>query len=278
VKESRVMVLTGCASGIGRQLATDLYRLGHRIVATDVNDEGMREWGKTHWPDPDRVEVAKLDVREAESWEHVLDRAGERFGRVDALINVAGLLVARWAHEMSLAEVGLTIDVNVKGVMFGTNAAARRMIAQGGGHIVNVASIAGLTPVPGLAVYSASKHAVRGFSLSVAEELKRHGVFVTVVCPGPVDTPMLDQQLPFDEAALTFSGPRALTAEEVASAIIGRALVHRPMELVVTVPGSGQRQMAKLAGALPELATWLRPVLERKGKRQQKALRRRREP
>jgi len=277
VKESRVMVLTGCASGIGRQLATDLYRLGHRIVATDLNEDGMREWGRTHWPDSDRIEILKLDVREAESWERVLDRAFERFGRVDVLLNVAGLLVSRWAHEMSLAEVGLTVDVNVKGVMFGTNAATRRMIAQGGGHVVNMASIAGITPVPGLAVYSATKHAVRGFSLSVAEELKRHGVFVTVVCPGPVDTPMLDQQLPFDEAALAFSGPRALTAEEVASAIIGRALVHRPMELVITVPGSGQRPMAKLAGALPELATWLRPMLTRKGKRQQKALRRQRE-
>lgn len=274
MSDTRVMLLTGCASGIGRQLATDLYRLGHRIVATDIEHDAMLDWGKKHWPDAERVEILRLDVREAESWERVFDRAEERFGRVDVLCNVAGYLVARWAHEMELSDIGLTIDVNVKGVIFGTNCAARRMIARGGGHIVNVASIAGLTPTPGIAVYSASKHAVRAFSIAASQELKGHGVFVTAVCPGPVDTPMLDVQLPREEAALTFSSSRSLTAEEVSAAIIGRALKHRPLELVVPVPGSGQGQLAKLAGALPELSTWLRPVLTRMGRRRQAKLQR----
>lgn len=274
MKDERVMMLTGCASGIGRQLATDLYRLGHRIVATDLDEERMRDWGATHWPDSKRVELLGFDVRNAESWERALERAWERFGHVDVLFNVAGFLAARWAHEMSVAEVGLTIDVNVKGVVFGTNAAARRMIQSGGGHVINVASIAGLTPVPGLAVYSASKHAVRAFSLAAGQELAPHGVHVTVVCPGPVDTPMLDAQLPRDEAALTFSANRALSPEEVSAAILGRALAHRPLELVVPVPGSGQGQLAKLIGAVPDLGTWLRPVLTRMGRRRQAKLRR----
>jgi len=273
LNETRVIMLTGCASGIGRRLATDLYARGHRIVATDIDQGSLEEWAREHWPDTDRTEVSRLDVREAESWEHALDRAEARFGRVDVLLNVAGHLVARWSHEMSLADVGLTLDVNVKGVVFGTNAVARRMIRDQGGHIVNVASIAGLTPVPGLAVYSASKHAVRAFSLSVAQELAPHGVSVTVVCPGPVDTPMVGSQLPRDEAALLFSGTRLLSVEEVSRAVIERVLTERPLEHLLTAPGSGQGQLAKLAGLLPELATWFGPLLARRGRRRQDDLR-----
>lgn len=267
------MLLTGAGSGIGRQLARDLIRLGHRVVATDVNEAALEALAAAQASAGDRFVPLRLDVREAESWESVLDATQDRFGRVDVLFNVAGHLVARWAHEMSLADVGLTIDVNVKGVMFGTNATARRMIAQGSGHIVNVASVAGLVPVPGLAVYSASKHAVRAFSLATAHELQRHGVYVTVVCPGPVDTPMLEAQLPHEEAALTFSASRALAPEEVTRAIVERALVHRPLELVVGVPGSGQATLAKLVGAVPDLATWVRPWLTKIGRRRQTRLR-----
>ncbi len=272
--ESRVFVLTGCASGIGRQLAADLHEQGARIVATDVNQEALERARDQFFHDPTRVEVLRLDVREAEAWEKILDRAEERFGHVDVLCNVAGYLSSRWAHEMSLAEVGLTIDVNVKGVIFGTNAAARRMVKRGSGQIVNIASIAGLTPVPGLAVYSASKHAVRAFSLSVSQELSRYGVHVTVICPGPVDTPMLDEQLPRDEAALTFSAGRSLTPSEVSRATIERALVHKPLELILPVPGSAQGALAKVVGALPELASWVSPLLMRRGRRRQDRLRR----
>lgn len=272
MNESRVMMVTGAASGIGRQLARDLSRRGHSIIATDVDPERLKDASRTDFPDEDRVLCERLDVREGDSWTALIERAIERFGRLDVLLNVAGHLVPRWAHEMSLAEVGLTIDVNVKGVIFGTNAAARRMIAQGGGHIVNVASIAGLVAVPGLAVYSASKHAVRAFSLAVSQELKPHGVYVTVVCPGAVATPMLDAQLHHEEAALTFSAPRALSAEEVSEAIIDRALTNRPIELLVTVPGSGQGMMARIAGAFPELSTLARPIMTRIGKRNQRRM------
>ncbi len=270
--ESRVMMLTGCASGIGRQLARDLHESGHRIIATDIDEERLNAAAAQDFSDPERTLVAKLDVREGESWNVLIEKAFERFGRLDVLLNVAGHLVPRWAHEMSLSEVGLTIDVNVKGVIFGTNAASRRMIAQGSGHIVNVASIAGLVAVPGLAVYSASKHAVRAFSLAVSQELKQHGVYVTVVCPGPVDTPMLDAQLAHEEAALTFSAPRPLTADEVSRAIQERALVHKPLELLVTVPRSGQGIMARIAGAFPEISNLARPILTRRGRRNQKRM------
>jgi 3-oxoacyl-[acyl-carrier protein] reductase len=236
---------------------------GHRVLATDVNVEGLSQWKG------DAVETMHLDVREASRWEECIQRASERFGGLDVLCNVAGHLVAKWGHDMTAADVGLTIDVNVKGVMFGTNAAARYMIERGKGHIINVASIAGLVPVPGLAAYSASKHAVRAYSLACAQELKPHGVYVTAVCPGPVDTPMLDAQVDHEEAVLTFSAPRALSASEVVAAIVDRALPLKPLELLVTVPRSGQAPMARLIGALPELGTWVRPIITRIGRHNQ---------
>lgn len=272
VDESRVMMITGAASGIGRQLAGDLQRRGHQIVATDIDTERLREAARAEFPDEARTLCERLDVREGESWTALIEQAIDKFGRLDVLLNVAGHLVPRWAHEMTLAEVGLTVDVNVKGVIFGTNAAARRMIQQGSGHIVNVASIAGLVAVPGLAVYSASKHAVRAFSLAASQELKGHGVYVTVVCPGPVATPMLDAQLEHEEAALTFSASRALTAEEVSTAIIERALTNKPLEMTVTVPGSGQGMMARIAGAFPEVSSLARPIMTRIGKRNQRRM------
>src|SRR5213079_2909142 len=97
-----------------------------------------------------------------------------------------------------------------KGVMLGTNAAIRAMIPRGSGHVVNIASIAGLVPVPGLAIYSASKHAARAYSIAVAQEVRPHGVYVTAVCPTVVATPMMDMQVDREEAAYTFSGGRPL--------------------------------------------------------------------
>lgn len=272
MSDSKVVLVTGAASGIGRELATELFSRGHSVAAADVNEQGLADL-IDDLGGGERLEALPFDVRDAARWEAGVERVIARWGRLDVLLNVAGYLVPRWAHETSAADVGLTIDINVKGLMFGSNAAARRMIAQGSGHIINVASIAALVPVPGLSVYSASKHAVRAFSIAAGEELRQHGVYVTVVCPGPVATPMLDAQLAHDEAAMTFSAPRPLDPREVTLAIIDRAMVLKPRELTITVPRSGQAPIARLVGALPELATWLRPVITRIGRHNQARLR-----
>jgi 3-oxoacyl-[acyl-carrier protein] reductase len=193
-------------------------------------------------------------VRDAAAWAAALDRVVARWGRLDGLFNVAGILVPAWARDARPEDVERTMDVNAKGVMHGTNAAVRIMIRQQGGHIVNIASIAGLVPVPGLALYSASKHAVRAYSIAVAQEVRAEGVFVTAVCPALVATPMMDIQVDHEEAAFAFSSKRALTADEVVSAIVRRALVRKPLELVVDVPGSGQGLAAKIGNLVPWLA------------------------
>lgn len=274
VPESKVMLVTGGASGIGLDLASQLYARGHRVLVADVNQEALAQRADERWRDRDRIALAHLDVRSAEQWQSAVELATARWGRLDVALNVAGVLVTGWSHDVSDEAIERMIDVNVKGVVFGTNAAARTMVAQRHGHIVNVASIAALVPVPGLAVYSATKHAVRAFSLAAAEELREHGVAISVVCPGPVQTPMLDAQLHQDEAAMTFSAPRPLRPEEVTRAIVDRVLPTRPRELDITVPLSGQSQLARLVGALPRLGPLLSPAVSQLGRRNQRRLRR----
>ena len=271
---SRVIFVTGCASGIGRSVARRLYDDGHRLAITDVDETSLRRAGEAEgWVDPARTLVLALDVRDPRAWRAAMGTVLERWGHLDVLINVAGILVASWAHEATDDDVDRTIDINAKGLMHGTNAALRHMIARKEGHIVNVASLGGIVPVPGLALYSASKHAARAYSIAVGQEARKHNVFVTAVCPTVVATPMMDAQIDRDEAAYTFSGKRALSVDEVTSAIVGRAMVKRPLELILDVPGSGQGLAAKIGNALPTLALWMSGPVARLGHLHQTRLR-----
>lgn len=248
-----VSIVTGAASGIGRQMARALYRRGHRVVAVDIDGGGLeRLVAENDWKSEAAVMTRVLDVRNSAGWTELVGATVERFGRLDTLLNVAGFLRPGYTKEVDPAEFDLHLDVNAKGVMYATRAAARQMVGQGAGHIVNVASIAGLSHVPGLAAYCASKHAVRGFSLSVAHELSRFGVAVTVVCPDAVETPMLTLQEDYPEAAMTFGARRALTLDEVERALL-RVLRERPLEVVLDVPFSGRAVAAKLANLFPRL-------------------------
>lgn len=261
-----VVFITGAASGIGRCVARRLLDDGHRVFCTDIDREGMQQWIRREGYSSGQVAARKLDVRQPVDWKRCMDEAGETFGGVDVLMNVAGYLRPGYADEATAADVDMHIDVNLKGVIFGTRIAARKMVEQGHGHIINIGSLASLTPVPGLSLYGASKFGVRGFSLSVAEELRDRGVDVTVVMLDAVKTPMLQLQAGCREAALTFSGPRPLELEEVQRLMVDEVLVDRPLE--VTLPKS-RGLMARVAGMIPDLARWMRPLLERKGRQVQ---------
>ena len=164
------------------------------------------------------------------------------------MLNIAGVLRSGANGELSEADIALQLDVNVKGVMLGTNALAARMKARGTGHIINVGSVASLVAAPGITVYAASKFAVRGFSIAAAGDLREHGVAVSLVGPGPVKTAMLDQQRDDPNAALTFSGGGALNPEQVAEAILGPVMKKRPLEYYLP---RGDAWQAKLANIWP---------------------------
>jgi 3-oxoacyl-[acyl-carrier protein] reductase len=247
-----VAIVTGAASGIGRHMARSLHRDGYRVVATDIDTAGLEKLARENGWGKDQSVIRTLDVRSSTGWDELVQATVDQFGQLDALLNVAGFLRPGYVHEVDANAIDLHLDINVKGVMYATRAAARHMIRQRSGHIVNIASIAGLSHVPGLSLYCASKHAVRGFTLSVAHELSRHGIAVSVVCPDAVETPMLTLQEAYPEAAMTFGGRRALRLEEVEAALL-RVLRDRPLEVVLDVPLSGRAIGAKLANLFPRL-------------------------
>jgi 3-oxoacyl-[acyl-carrier protein] reductase len=263
------MVLTGCASGIGRHLTGALAREGHRLIATDLDEVALTGAAEHEGWSAASVFRRKLDVRSEAEWEAVMEAAESELGAVDVLFNIAGFLSAAYVTDFTQRDLDLHLDVNAKGTMLGTRAAARRMIKAGSGHIVNIGSLASLAPVPGLSLYSASKFAVRGFTLAVATELRPQGVAMTLIMPDAVATPMLEKQVDRDEAALTFSGSRPLTVEDIARVIIDHVLPERPLE--VTIP-QGRGLLARAANTAPHLARILAPMLLKKGKKRQEEI------
>jgi 3-oxoacyl-[acyl-carrier protein] reductase len=268
MERTKIFLLTGCASGMGRHLATCLLQRGHRVIATDVNFEAMEAQSQEKaWPD-ERTLLRRLDVTDPEAWEEVLEDAITRFGHIDVCMNIAGYLNAGKAYDSPPIEVHRHIDINVKGVMFGTMAAGRHMAERRAGHIINISSIAGLVPCPGLAVYSASKYAVRAYSLAAAEELRPFNVAVTAICPFSVRTPMFDRQTHNEQAAMMFSD-RALTVDDIERAVLDKALSKRPLEIYLPL---GKCLLARFADLFPRTARFIAPMYERSGKIMQKKL------
>lgn len=269
-QRKKCFLLTGCASGIGRHLAGRLLASGYQVVATDLRLDALQEVAQEDkWPESSSL-CLSLNVTQSEDWERALEKTLERFQSLDGLMNIAGYLQPGWVDELEERDIDLHFDVNVKGLILGTHKAAKLMKKQGHGHIVNIASMAALAPITGLALYSASKYAARSFSLAAAQELRPHGVYVTVICPDAVQTPMLNKQKDDPRAALTFSGPeRVLQVEDLARLILGKVLRKKPIE--VTIPRH-RAWLARLGDRFPGLITRIRPILERKGRARQKRL------
>ncbi|NJL26938.1 MAG: SDR family NAD(P)-dependent oxidoreductase [Thermoanaerobaculia bacterium] len=259
--------VTGSASGIGRHLTQVLLDRGAEVWATDVDPSGLEALQNEHGTE--KLHVRRLDVTDPAAWRAVFGEA-EAAGPVDVLLNVAGYLRPGHLVDATDADVDRHFDVNVKGVALGTRTAARAMRARGRGHVINFASLAAMAPIPGLTLYSASKFAVRALSLAAAEELRPLGIAVTALCPDAVQTPMLDLQVGYDEAALTFSAPRILSVEDVARVVLGPVLSKRP--LVVCLPWH-RGWLARFADLFPRVSRWLAPALRRKGRQAQAARR-----
>src|SRR3954454_22501077 len=190
---ARTAIVTGGGSGIGEALCRALAARGDTVVVADIDGANAErvagEIGGT---------AAKCDVRDAPAVQALVDDTVAAHGRLDLIFNNAGIGVGGDVLDLTVAHWDRIIDINLRGVVHGVQAAYPVMAKQGSGSIVNTASMAGLTQPPYLAPYVATKHAVVGLSLSLREEAKAHGVNVTVVCPGWIDTPLLDSTGPDD--------------------------------------------------------------------------------
>ena len=191
VYSGKVAIVTGGASGIGKAVSRELLSRGVRVVIADVNEAGAAA-AATELGGGGQVRAARLDVCEAGAVRALVEETAAAHGRLDFIFNNAGIAILGDAADMSAEDWDRLIDVNIRGVVHGVAAAYPVMIRQGFGHIVNTASLAGLTPVPGFTGYAMTKHAVVGLSISLRAEAARYGVRVSAVCPGLVQTSIID--------------------------------------------------------------------------------------
>lgn len=184
----KAALITGASRGIGRAIASRVGRMGASVAICARNREALeraaaalREQGISTLP-------IVADVTRADEVDKMIEEARARFGEIEILVNNAGVGVFGAFHERSEADWDAVLGTNLKAVFLTSRAVASRMIRLGRGHIINISSLASKSAFPGGAVYCASKWGLLGLSACMAEDLRAHGIRVSVICPGSVAT------------------------------------------------------------------------------------------
>ena len=240
----KVVVITGAGSGIGRALAHNLAGRGARLALSDVDAAGLAETVAT-LPDPAaggsaQVRSDRLDVRDRDAMAGYAASVAEQFGRVDVVINNAGVALTGSVLGMSYAELEWVLDIDFWGVVHGSKEFLPYLIASGDGVLVNLSSLFGLLAVPGQSAYNAAKFAVRGFTESLRQEMLSARLPVRVCCvhPGGIKTAIARNARVADgedQAALAEYFDRKLaktTPERAAEIIVAGMLAGKPRILV----------------------------------------------
>jgi len=217
--DDAVVVITGASAGIGRATARELLGAGARVVLGARRSERLAE---VEQEAPDRVATLEMDVRNPEDANRLAALAIERFGRVDVLVANAGVLIQGRLLDLDEAAWERALDVNLTGVYRCLQVFGRRLIAQGrGGRLLVTSSIGGVRGGAFYGAYSATKFGVIGLAQSLAEELAPSGILVNCVCPGVVDTAMMEQ-LTQEQASFTGRSQGSLIAGTVERIPLGR--------------------------------------------------------
>lgn len=184
----QVAIVTGASRGLGRHLALELGRRGVRVAVTARSRDDIERVAEEIRGAGGDAHAIAIDVASWESVERGVQAVREQFGRIDIVVNNAGVGWYKPFEEHSIEELDLTIDVNLKGTIYMCKAALPDLLRAGSGQIVNIASDLGRRVIPNMAAYVASKHGVMGFAGSLLRELKSKGVKITTVTPGIIDT------------------------------------------------------------------------------------------
>jgi len=206
-----VALITGAASGLGRYAADGLIAAGFEVVGTSRDTSRLD--GRPG------MTFIDLDVTSDESVATAVETVIEQFGRIDVLVNNAGMGLAGASEENTIAQTQRLFDINVFGVIRMTNAVLPHMRTQGHGRVVNISSIFGLMPAPFMAAYSATKFAVEGYSESVDHEVRDHDIRVVLVEPGGTKTGFDDNTAEPDNASGAYERQRERTTQAVADQV-----------------------------------------------------------
>ncbi|WP_211289675.1 Diacetyl reductase [(S)-acetoin forming] [Sporomusa silvacetica DSM 10669] len=189
---TRTAIVTGSGRGIGRGIALRLAKDGLDVVVCDINAENAKKVSEEIEALGRKSLVIVGDVSNEKDVYAMVDQVVEKFGKLDVMVANAGICHIKWATELTTAEWDQAFAVNCRGAFLCDTAAAKQMIKQKGGKIINCSSIAGHDGFSLLSAYSATKFAIRGFTQALAKELGRYGITVNAYCPGIVGTDMWD--------------------------------------------------------------------------------------
>lgn len=190
--KDKVVVITGASSGLGEAAARLLSDGGASVVLGARRAERIEALAQELTERGGKALALATDVTQRPQVQALVDAAVNEFGRLDVLINNAGLMPSSLLERLRVEDWDRMIDVNLKGVLYGVAAALPHMIAAKSGHIINVSSVAGHKVGPGGAVYSATKHGVRALSEGLRQEVKPHNIRTTIISPGAVATELPD--------------------------------------------------------------------------------------
>lgn len=258
--KDKTVIVTGASAGVGAATARKFAEAGANLLLLARGKKNLETLAQ-ELRELTRVEYLAMDVADTDACQNAFKKADFEFGRVDVLINNAGFHARGKVESLDIDDIATMVDVNLRAPLQLTRIALPYLRDAGGGAIINVGSLAGRLPVPGSAVYSATKNGLRAFTYAIADEMQDASIKFAVVSPGPIDTGFIMDDV--DRVSdLTFSQPIS-SAEEVAQAILD--LCGNQQREVAMPPISGV--LTSISGSVPWLARLLRPSLERKGQR-----------
>jgi NAD(P)-dependent dehydrogenase (short-subunit alcohol dehydrogenase family) len=235
--ENAVAIVTGGAMGLGEALCEELGRHGATVVVADIDGDAAGQVARRLEERGAPAVASRVDVADEAEVAQLIQRTVAEYGRVDYMINNAGIAIGGDSRDLSIQQWRRVLDVDLLGVVYGTVHAYQVMARQGHGHIVNISSLTGLIPQPGNSAYCTSKHGIVGLSLSLRAEGADLGVKVSAACPGDMKTKIYDNMvvvnMPREQVATLSRRTHYLmpqmTAQDAARVILRGVGRNRPL-------------------------------------------------
>jgi NAD(P)-dependent dehydrogenase (short-subunit alcohol dehydrogenase family) len=235
--ENTVAIVTGGGMGLGEALCEELGRRGATVVVADIDGDAARQVAARLTQTGAPAVAIRVDVADHMEVARLIDNTVAEYGRVDYMVNNAGIAIGGDSRDLSMQQWRRVLDVDLLGVVHGTVHAYQVMARQGHGHIINISSLSGLVPQPGNAAYCTSKHGIVGLSLSLRAEGADLGVKVSAACPGDMKTKIYDNMvvvnMPREQVAKLSRRTHYLmpqmSAQDAARAILRGVARNRPL-------------------------------------------------
>lgn len=255
--ESKVVAITGAASGIGRALAVEVSRRGALVALSDRDEAGLAETARlAHGAGSPEITHTVLDVSDRDAIHTWAADTAIHFDRVNAVVNNAGVSLTGPLTDLTEDDMAWIMDINFWGVVHGTRAFLPHLITSGDGHVVNVSSLFGLVSMPGQSLYNASKYAVRGMSEALREEMlvAGHAVQVSVVHPGGIKTGIarsgrFSPGTNGAETAHQFDTQLARTTPEDAAKVIVKGMLAHKARILIGADAHAVHTFGKVMGS-----------------------------